>query len=414
MTEGNSGTTTATITLRRTGGSAGIVAVDLASANGTATAGSDYTALSTTVVWADADAADKTVSLTVSGDTAFEANETIALSLSNAVGGATLGLASATLTIANDDTAQPGTLAFSAATYASAEGNAGTSTATITIRRTGGSDGAVGVSYATGSGTATAGSDYTAASGSLSWADGDSADKTFTVTIAGDTTFEADETVPLTLSSPTGGATLGTAAATLTITNDDAAPAAGSLALTSTTATVSEGAANQVIIGVSRTGGSGGAVGVSIATLAGSALPGSDYTTVSTTLSWADGETGEKTIAIPILDDAVAESSEQFLVLLSTPTGGAVLGSTSVATVTILDADVPASQLASFAYRLEGVVPDGATRVDIDGRAAEIRVLGGVRIWSATVAGSAASATVAFVAPDGSRKARTFILGRTP
>ena len=113
----------------------------------------------------------------------------------------------------------PGTLQLSAATYSVNE-NVGT--ATITVSRTGGSSGAVGVNYATSNGTATAGSDYTAASGTLNWADADAANKTFTVPIIDDAATEASETVNLTLSAPTGGATLGTpSTAVLTITDND-------------------------------------------------------------------------------------------------------------------------------------------------------------------------------------------------
>jgi CSLREA domain-containing protein len=121
-----------------------------------------------------------------------------------------------------------GALQFSASNYNDAEGNAGTHTATINVSRAGGgASGAVSVHYATSDGTATAGSDYVATSGDLNWADGDSADKTFNVTVNGDAANEPNETVNLTLTAPTGGATLGTpSAATLTITNDDTAPAA--------------------------------------------------------------------------------------------------------------------------------------------------------------------------------------------
>ncbi|MCF6177701.1 MAG: hypothetical protein L3J71_18245, partial [Victivallaceae bacterium] len=70
----------------------------------------------------------------------------------------------------------PGTLEFSAGTYAVAEDG---TTVTITVNRAGGSYGAVSVDYATGSGTASSGSDYTVASGTLNWAGGDAAAKTF-------------------------------------------------------------------------------------------------------------------------------------------------------------------------------------------------------------------------------------------
>ncbi len=102
----------------------------------------------------------------------------------------------------------PGSVQFSAPTYSVNENG---SSATITVTRTGGSNGAVGVSYTTSNGTADAGSDFTAASGTLSWADGDISDKTFSVPIADDSVYEVNETVNLTLSSPTGGASLGSA-----------------------------------------------------------------------------------------------------------------------------------------------------------------------------------------------------------
>lgn len=113
-----------------------------------------------------------------------------------------------------------GALRFSNAAYSVTEG---TSVATIAVSRTGGSAGAVGVSYSTAGQSATAGSDFTAVSGSLSWADGDAADKTFNVPIHNDTLVEPTETVRLTLSAPTGGATLGAASATLSILDNDTA-----------------------------------------------------------------------------------------------------------------------------------------------------------------------------------------------
>src|SRR5262249_36856199 len=91
----------------------------------------------------------------------------------------------------------------------------------ITVTRTGGSNVPVSVNYATSNGTATAGADYTAVSGTLTFGIGDTS-KTFTVPIINDTLVEGNETVNLTLSSPTSGATLGgQATAVLTIQDDD-------------------------------------------------------------------------------------------------------------------------------------------------------------------------------------------------
>lgn len=118
----------------------------------------------------------------------------------------------------------PGKLQLSSSNFTVNE-NQGT--ATITVNRTGGSDGAVSVNYATSNGTATAGSDYTATSGTLNFAAGETS-KTFTVPIIDDTAVEGSETINVTLSNPGGGATLGTpASATLTILDNDSAPPSG-------------------------------------------------------------------------------------------------------------------------------------------------------------------------------------------
>jgi hypothetical protein len=114
---------------------------------------------------------------------------------------------------------QAGTIQFESATSSVSESGG---SATITATRTGGGDGAVSVSYATSDGTASAGSDYTAASGTLTWADGDSEDKTFTITISDDSSVEADETVNLALTNASAGSSLGGQNATvLTIVDND-------------------------------------------------------------------------------------------------------------------------------------------------------------------------------------------------
>jgi hypothetical protein len=212
-------------------GDAGAVSVTCSAATvgaNTATAGSDYTATSITLNWADGDDAPQTCSIPLLEDTVVEGAETFTIALSGPTGGATLGsIPTATATINDNDTAPPpppqrGTLAFGAATYGVGEA---AGTATITVTRSGGSDGAVGVTLASSDGTATAGADYTAVSTTVTFAAGDAATKTVTVTIANDTLVESAETINLTLSNVTGGATLGSpSTAVLTITDDDVAP----------------------------------------------------------------------------------------------------------------------------------------------------------------------------------------------
>jgi hypothetical protein len=223
----------ATITVNRTGRAAGPVKIRVQTiAGGTATAGSDYTAVDTLLEWRNGDLTPKTVTVPILTDAFADGGETINLALADNQWclGDVGAQGAAVLTI--DDGAPPpppppppvpGTLQLSAATYTQAEGGAN---ATITVTRTGGSDGAVSARLATANGTATAGSDYTATDVVVSFAAGDAASKTVNVPITQDTADEPDETVALALSAPTGGATLGaTTAATLTITDDDPTPA---------------------------------------------------------------------------------------------------------------------------------------------------------------------------------------------
>ncbi len=102
-------------------------------------------------------------------------------------------------------------------------------TATVTVLRAGGTAGTATVNYSTSNGTATAGAscssgvDYLPASGTLTWNNGDSSSRTFTITICNDGANEDDETINLTLTNAAGTGSLGTQpTATLTIGNDDA------------------------------------------------------------------------------------------------------------------------------------------------------------------------------------------------
>lgn len=208
---------------------------------------------------------------------------------------------------------------------------------TVQVERTGGDDGAVSVDYATSNGSASAGSDYTATSGTLQFADNVDGIQNVSVPILDDSADEADETLSFTLSNPTGGATLGTlSAASLTILDDDnPSPQPGTLGFTATSYPIAENGGNATIT-VGRTAGTSGAVSVAYATSPGSAGAGTDYTPVSGTLSWASGEGGNKTFQVPVLDDNVEDGNKTVNLLLQNPSGGANLG-TSSATLAIAD-----------------------------------------------------------------------------
>jgi uncharacterized protein (UPF0548 family) len=147
-------------------------------------------------------------------------NGPVSVAVGDFNGDGKLDLATANASTFNDvsvllNTTAPGSLQFSAATFSAAEGGS----ATITVTRTGGSDGTVTVQVATSGGNATAGADFIDAAQTLTFADGETS-RSFTIPIRTDNLVEGNETVNLTLSSPTGGATLGTpSTAVLTITD---------------------------------------------------------------------------------------------------------------------------------------------------------------------------------------------------
>ncbi|MFN9955967.1 MAG: Calx-beta domain-containing protein, partial [bacterium] len=127
----------------------------------------------------------------------------------------------ATLTIVDDTLVQHGIISFSANSYSINEDN--TSINPVTLIRTNGNDGTVTVTLTPTNGTATAPGDFDNTPITITFGNGETS-KTVTIPIVNDAIFESNETVTLTLSSPTGGATLGTpVTATLTIVSDDAA-----------------------------------------------------------------------------------------------------------------------------------------------------------------------------------------------
>jgi len=231
--------------------------------------------------------------------------------------------------------AAPGTLGFTSTTYGQAETGGH---ATITVQRTGGSSGMVGVHYATANGTAIAGTNYTSTSGTLSWGDGDAAQKSFDVPVIDDGVQDGTHTVNLTLASPTGGAALGQGTAVLSITDNDHPASAGSLSFSAAAYSVAENAGSTPI-GVKRLGGSAGAVSVHYATSDGTGVSGKNYTATSGTLNWGDGDTAVKTFNVGVLDDGIADGNHTVNLTLGSPMGGAALGTPGAAVLTVTNTD---------------------------------------------------------------------------
>lgn len=184
--------------------------VDYATSNGTAST-SDYTATSGTASFG-AGETSKIINVPTTQDSAFETNETLTFTLSNAADSGVISVSNATGTIVNDD----GVPSFSVNDVSVSEGG----NLVFTVSKTGASSITHNVNYATANGTATAGSDYTAKSGALSFTTSQSS-KTVTIVSTEDTTYEANETLYLNLSSPTSGALISDSQGVGTINNDD-------------------------------------------------------------------------------------------------------------------------------------------------------------------------------------------------
>jgi hypothetical protein len=268
--------------------------------------------------------------------TGFSGQVTLQIT-TNDLGNTGAGGAQSDSDVVNITVEEGGTLQFSASAYGVDE-DAGT--ATITVTRTGGSAGATTVNFATSDATATSGSDYTPTSGTLSFAHGETASKSFTIPILDDLAHEADEQVNLTLSVVTGSGSLGTPqTAVLTISDDD--PVGGRLQFEAATYHVDE-ALTSVTITVKRVGDTSQAVTVDYATADLTASQRSDYTAALGTLKFAAGETS-KTFIVLVNEDAHGEGTEAFSVALSNATGDSLIDTPDTTTVEIND-DVPESQ----------------------------------------------------------------------
>ncbi len=196
--EGNAGITnfTFTVSLSAPAGPGG-VSFDIATANGTAIAGSDYVARSLTSQTIPAASSTYRFTVQVNGDTLNEAAETFVVNVTNLTG-ATLGDGQGLGTITNDD-ALP-TLSINDVSVT--EGNSGTTNAAFTVTLNTASGQTVQVNYATANDTATQPADYASNSGTLTFTPGQTT-RPITVLVAGDTLLEASETYFVNL----GGAT---------------------------------------------------------------------------------------------------------------------------------------------------------------------------------------------------------------
>ena len=196
VTEGHTGTRSASFTATLSAASSQPITVSYGTANGSALAGSDYQSASGSVTF-DPGQTSKIISVLVNGDRTGELNETFTVTVGVASGNAVLGDAQATGTIADDEPR----VGINSVTKN--EGHSGTTQFVFTVSLSAASDAAVSLNFATANGSAKSPDDYEAKSGSLTFAPGQTS-KTVAVVVKGDRTREAQEVFYLNLSAATG------------------------------------------------------------------------------------------------------------------------------------------------------------------------------------------------------------------
>ena len=291
-------------------------------------------------------------------------------------------------------TVAAGSVAFSSAEINVAPG----AVAQLVVQRPQGA-GAVSVAYQSFSGSALQDTDYEPIAGRLSWTAADNNDKSISLTTL-DNGSEGKRTVFVRLYDVQGGATL-TFPALSSVTFGVEPPRPGSLSLLQTNAQALEGSTVQ--LSVQRLGGSDGAIAVDYQLQNGTAIVGDDVVDNTGRLSWADGDSGNKTVQLSLIDDSLEEDDERFSLQLVS-VDGSVLGTNSSVQVTILDNDSNTAPVVSAGENRQVnagqtvTLTAAATDAENDNISYQWQQLSGASVSLQ----NANSASVSFVAPASS------------
>ena len=300
ITEGNSGTKLMTFTVSLDQASASAVTFDIATADGTATAGSDYVAKASTSQSIAAGQTSKTFTVTLNGDAVVEPDETVLVNLTNAVG-ATIIDAQGVGTITNDDGP---TLSIADAGFQ--EGNSGTKTLTFTVSLSQASIYPVTYNIYTVDGMAVAGSDFVGQSLVAETIPAGQTSKTFSITTYGDTAIEGNETLFVRMSNASVPVTDGQARGMLI--NDDGP------VLSISDASVTEGNSGTKLLTftVSLSQLASANVTFDFSTAAVTAAGGSDFDPVSVTGITIPYGQLSKAVSVVVRGDTTVEPDETF------------------------------------------------------------------------------------------------------
>ncbi len=333
---------TATFTVTKTGPAA--ATVNYATADGTAHSPTNYTAASGTLSFT-ATQTSQTVNVSTVRDSKYDGPLNFSLKLNTPGSGAVITTDGASVTLNDADPAP----AFSIAANSAPEG----SILNLTVSRANASSVTQTVNYATSDGTAAAGIDYAATSGTLSFAPADGP-KTISIPTIHRSLYEGTRNLVTTLSTPSGGAVLGSASASGSISDLDTPI---SFAIANSSGTVAEG--NPITFTVTQGGGQSGIpFTVNYAINSGTAVYGTDITagtpsTQTGTLSFPVGTTSQ-TVVVNTMDARLETGTRNFTVSLSGASNAAPIGTAS-ATGTIQETNVPAPPTLSPAGQTNSI-----------------------------------------------------------
>jgi hypothetical protein len=323
--EGNTGSVNAAFVVSLSSTSLTPITVNYTTVAGTAVSPGDYTSVSGALT-IPAGSVTGQITVPVTGDTLDEPNEVFSVSLTTPIN-AIIGDGNGVGTITDNDAA-PSIVINNVSVQ---EGDAGTGTATFTVTLSAASGQTVSVNFATANVTASAPSDYTAASGTLTFAAGTTLQQV-AVLVNGDTLEEPNETFQVNLNGAVN-ATIADNQGIGTIVDNDPP------LITINNRTVTEGntGTTNVAFTVSLSNAYNVPVSVNYATANGTAVTPDDYAAVSGTLTIAAGATTGQ-IVVPIVGDVLDEVNETFTVNLSSPVNGTISDATGLGTITDNDA----------------------------------------------------------------------------
>ena len=356
--EGDAGTTTANLKVKLSSARPTPVTFKWQTLNNSATTPADYASVPLTTVTFAPGEVEKTLPVTVNGDTLNENDESFTVRISAPTGAAIVDNLAAGRILDEE-----GPLFASVADTSLSEGNAGTTPAqfAVTLSSAPPPGQTVSMNYTTANATATvANGDYVAESGTLTFSDATGATQMIDVDVNGDTTVEPNQKFKLNLSSPTSGLLLADPGATATIRNDDGTPGAvvkPSISVSNAKVLEPDAGTATASFDVTLSAASAGTVTAKYVTANSTALAPGDYTHVPlTTLTFAPGEV-TKTVTVDVAGDTLKETTEQFQVKLSGLSGAVAGDATGLGY--ILDDEGPLSISIGDVHIAEG---DSGTR----------------------------------------------------